>query len=158
MNTLTDFRVFADWRRDDLDLLPAARSLFTYDGDRATGYLFTEGERGWPGPFAALGPQLLLDLEALLGIQFPIVAFQAYRGGAGCDWHADTPFDAQAILSLGATRTFGIRPHGGDPEWTPVNHGDLVFMPPGFQHTHEHCVPVEDEPGERVSLVFRTRS
>jgi alkylated DNA repair dioxygenase AlkB len=152
----SDLQVFPG-RRDD-DLFAAARGLFDFgEEDRATGYLYVEGERGWPASFAATGPKLLDDLEKLLGIRFPIVAFQGYRNGSGCDWHADTPFDAQAILSLGATRTFGTRRNGGDPEWTQLHDGDLVFMPPGFQDTREHCVPVEDKPGERVSLVFRTR-
>jgi alkylated DNA repair dioxygenase AlkB len=124
--------------------------------DRATGYLYGDGAE-WPPDLATAGPKLLDDLERATGIRFTHVVFQAYRNGSGCDWHADTPFDAQAILSLGATRKFGIRPIGGEPEWLTVNHGDLVFMPSGFQDTHEHCVPVEpDKPGERVSLVFRT--
>ena len=64
----------------------------------------------------------------------------------------------QAILSLGATRTFGIRAVGEEPHWMQLRAGDLLFMPAGTQTKYEHCVPVEDEPGERISLVFRTRS
>ncbi len=119
--------------------------------DRATGSLYGDGH-DWPPSV----PDLLDQLDALLNIRFTHVAFQAYRNGSGCGWHADTPFDAQAVLSLGTTRTFGIRPIGGEPEWIQVEHGDLVYMPPGFQAGWEHCVPVEDIPGERVSLVFRT--
>lgn len=138
-------------------MLEAVRSLFSYGAgdDRATGYLYGDGQP-WSSRLAELGPALLDDLDSLLGVRFTIVAFQAYRNGSGCDWHADTPFDAQAVLSLGATRTFGVRPLGGEPEWVSVRHGDLVFMPSGFQSSHEHCVPVEDVPGERCSLVFRT--
>jgi alkylated DNA repair dioxygenase AlkB len=103
------------------------------------------------------GPELLDDLAVLTGIRYPIVAFQGYRDGAGCDWHTDDPFDAQAVLSLGVTRTFGYRPAGGgEPTWVQVGDGDLVVMPSGFQTAWQHCVPVEDVPGERVSLVFRT--
>ena len=103
---------------DGRDLLAAVRSLFVYGPgeDRATGYLYVEGEQDWPAGFC--GPVLLDDLEQFLGIRFPIAAFQAYRNGSGCDWHADSPFDVQAILSLGITRTFGIRPAGEDtPQW-----------------------------------------
>ena len=138
-------RVLPGWL-GDADLLPAVRSLFEFgDEDRATGYLSED----WG---------LLDRLESDLGVRFTIVAFQAYRNGSGCDWHADTPFDAQAVLSLGATRTFGVRLlPSGSPTWISVKHGDLVYMPPGFQDEWEHCVPVEpDKPGERVSLVFRT--
>ena len=138
-------RVLPGWL-GDTDLLPGVRSLFDFaTEDRATGYISED----WG---------LLDRLESDLGIRFTIVAFQAYRNGSGCDWHADTPFDAQAVLSLGATRTFGVRLlPSGSPTWTSVKHGDLVYMPPGFQDEWEHCVPVEpDKPGERVSLVFRT--
>lgn len=140
----------------DPELLAAVRAEFTYGpgDDRATGYLY--GEHGWPAPLATAGPALLAGLDALLGVRFTIVAFQAYRDGAGCGWHTDSPFDAQAVLSLGVTRTFGTRRPDTDPIWTRVGHGDLVFMPSEFQAEWEHCVPVEHVPGERVSLVFRT--
>lgn len=140
------------------DPLPAVRSLFAYgEGeDRATGQIYAQGEQPWAPALTDVGPALLDRLDETLGIRFPIAAFQAYKDGSGCDWHADTPFDAQAVLSLGVSRRFGIRPVGGEPEWLTVHHGDLVYMPSGMQTTHEHCVPVEDVPGERVSLVFRT--
>jgi alkylated DNA repair dioxygenase AlkB len=150
----TEAEFIPTWERRDL--FPVVRSLFEYGPgeDRATGYLFGDGH-DWP-PALFVGPDLLDRLEARFRIRFTTVAFQAYRNGAGCDWHADTPFDAQAILSLGATRTFGLRLVGGEPSWVEVSSGSLVFMPPGFQRTHEHCVPVEDVAGERISLVFRT--
>lgn len=149
--------VYRRWNSNP-ELLDAVRALFTYGpgDDRATGYLFTAGERDWPPVLTADGPILLAGLAELLDVQFTIVAFQAYRNGSGCDWHTDGPFDAQAVLSLGVTRTFGIRRPDEAPVWMLVEHGDLVSMPSGFQSEWEHCVPVEDVPGERVSLVFRT--
>lgn len=152
----TDLLVLKVWRPDD-DLLTAIRKMFAYGpgDDRATGYLFGDGQ-SWPEPLECSGRLLLDALDRDLGIRFEVVAFQAYRNGSGCDWHADTPFDAQAVLSLGATRTFGTRPVGGAPTWIVVSHGDLMVMPSGFQQSHQHCVPVEAETGERVSIVFRT--
>jgi alkylated DNA repair dioxygenase AlkB len=151
-----ELQVIRGWCVDPDPLLTAVRETFTYGSgeDRATGYL--HGDRDWPPPLAALGPELLDDLAARCGVQFTVVAFQAYLDGAGCGWHTDSPFDVQAVLSLGVTRTFGIRRPGGEPQWVKVAHGDLVVMPSGFQRQWEHCVPVEDVPGERVSLVFRT--
>jgi len=158
LNTPTDTAAifFGGWRLDSA-FLPAVRSLFEFDGDRATGNLYGDG-KDWPDPLAVEGPALLDALEAEVGIRFTHVAYQAYRNGSGCDWHSDTPFEAQAVLSLGTTRKFGIRRIGGagDPVWFSVRHGDLVYMPPGHQDEFQHCVPVEDEPGQRVSLVFRT--
>jgi len=111
----------------------------------------------WPGPFADLGPWLLADLEAQTGITFTACAYQMYRDGAGCGWHHDRDWAAQAVLSLGVTRTFGLR-RTGSPLETHVHmaHGDLLVMPPGFQDEWEHGVPPEDVPGERCSLVFRS--
>lgn len=153
--------LFAGWRAGDTALLPALRTLYSYterEPDRATGWLYLpDGPpvTHWPPPLAALGPQLLDDLERDTGVRFTACAFQAYRDGAGVDWHHDRQWDAQAILSLGVTRSFGIRSEGGTSIFR-VAHGDLVFMPAGFQDEYEHCVPAEDIPGERCSLVFRS--
>lgn len=138
--------LFPRWR-DDPALLDAARASFTFgDEDRATLYACNDGE--WIAPLAAAGPMLVDELERLVDEHFTIVALQAYRNGSGCAWHVDTPFGAQAILSLGSSRTFGV---GGD--YLPVDDGDLVYMPAPI----EHCIPEEPEsPGERCSLVFRT--
>lgn len=145
--------------RNGAELLAAVRECFAYSppGDtRATGCLYAPADGiGWPAPLAGYGPGLLGALEALTGVRFTIVAFQAYRDGAGCGWHADTPFGAQAILSLGVTREFGVRRPGGEPRWMAVGHGDLVVMPDGFQRAWEHCVREDDTTGERVALVFR---
>jgi alkylated DNA repair dioxygenase AlkB len=140
-------------------LLAVVGSLVAYapGDDRATGYLYAEAEQDWPQVLAAPGTALLDDLETLLGVQFPIVAFQGYRNGSGCQWHSDDPFDVQAILSLGVTRMFGVRRRDhSDLAWMRVAHGDLVVMPSGFQDDWQHCVPTEAVAGERYSLVFRT--
>jgi alkylated DNA repair dioxygenase AlkB len=159
LSTQADLQVIRGWCIDEPDeLLARVRQSFTYGpGDnRATGQLYAAGEQDWVPALAVRGPELLDDLAVRYDVKFTIVAFQSYRNGAGCDWHTDEPFDAQAILSLGVTRTLGVRPVGGEPEWIPVGHGDLVYMPPGYQVGHEHCVPAEDVTGERCSLVFRT--
>jgi alkylated DNA repair dioxygenase AlkB len=101
---------------------------------------------------------LVAALEATTGVRFTVFAFQAYRDGtAGCDWHRDASFGAQAIVSLGATRTFGVR-CGDEYSYHQLDAGDLVYMPDGFQDDCEHAViPEPDITGERVSLVFRTK-
>jgi alkylated DNA repair dioxygenase AlkB len=153
---MTDLQVVRKWHTDPV-LLDAVRGLFAYgpNDDRATGIVYGEGNN-WPDSLKAIGPLLLSDLHSLLGISYEIVAFQAYMDGAGCGWHQDSPFDAQAVLSLGVTRTFGVKPLDGEPQYVSLEHGDLVVMPSGFQDSWQHCVPVEDVPGERCSLVFRT--
>jgi alkylated DNA repair dioxygenase AlkB len=155
-----DLEVYTGWAAGLLPgLLDDLRRCFRYapGDDRAAGYLYETDGQPWPEPLKDTGPALLARLGLTLGVKFPVVAFQAYRAGAGCGWHADTPFAAQAILSLGVTRMFGVRRPGRDPQLMPVRDGDLVFMPAGFQQEWEHCVPAEDVPGERCSLVFRTK-
>ena len=154
-----DWQLFPGWQAGNPGLLPAVRSQFIYrDGDaRATGWLLLtdrEPVTGWPGALAAQGPALLGGLTWLTGVTFTAVCYQAYLDGAGCGWHHDRDWGAQAILSLGVTRSFALR-RAGEIDQVRLAHGDLLFMPPGFQEEWEHCVPEEDVPGERCSLVFR---
>lgn len=125
-------------------LLDAVRCGFSYGPgeDRATGYVYPP----WPAPLAELGALALYEVERLACRRFSIVAFQAYRNGAGCQRHTDDPFGDQVILSLGTTRSFWLA-----DETVTVCDGDLVFVPQGV----EHGLPEEDVPGERCSLVFR---
>jgi alkylated DNA repair dioxygenase AlkB len=152
------YRIFPGWRGGDEWLLPALRQVFTWDGDRATGWLYLQDRppfADWPPPFAALGPQLLAVLAGDVGETFTAVCFQAYRNGSGCGWHHDRDWAAQAILSLGVTRSFAVR-RAGEEHAFPLAHGDLLYMPPGFQDEWEHAVPTEPAQGERCSLVFRS--
>jgi alkylated DNA repair dioxygenase AlkB len=151
---------FPGWCTYADEVLAALREVFTYsegEPDRATGWLFLPPEgRNWPGPFAALGPQLLGELQDKTGTAFTAACFQAYLNGSGCGWHHDRNWDAQAILSLGVTRSFALRRDGTREMTVPLQHGDLFVMPSGFQHEWEHNVPTEDVEGERCSLVFRS--
>ena len=166
VESLVSYQLLPGWRERDAVLLPALRTLYSYterQPDRATGWLYSAGQFGqlppmaWPEVLAGSGPGLLDQLEATTGIRFPVVCFQAYLNGAGVDWHYDREWNAQAILSLGVTRTFAVRRlDGGYVEEMQLEHGDLLVMSPGFQHVWEHSVPAENAPGERVSLVFRT--
>lgn len=74
------------------------------------------------------------------------VVFQAYRDGtAVTGWHADAM--PQVIVSLGATRTFGL----GD-EMLTLDHGDIITIEAGVPH----CLFADpDTVDERISLVFR---
>jgi alkylated DNA repair dioxygenase AlkB len=153
--------VWRGWDDGD-ELLAALRTLYAYDGrspDRATGWLYLPAGppvTPWAPSMAKLGPALLRRLKADTGIVFTACAYQAYLDGSGCGWHHDRDWAAQAILSLGVTRTFGLRHAGGVEKRVRLAHGDLLVMPPGFQDSWEHCVPPEEVKGERCSLVFRS--
>lgn len=162
---MTTWRLFPGWRLDEGGrILAALRTLYSYTGrepDRATGWLWSARQIGqlpgtpWPDALAETGPWMLADLESLTGVRFDAACYQAYLHGSGCGWHHDRDWGAQAILSLGVARSFGLR-NGVEEQTLSLAHGDLLFMPAGMQDEYEHCVPVEQVTGERCSIVFRS--
>ena len=89
-----------------------------------------------------------------------------YRDGSdSVAWHGDTIGRSStedtmvAIVSLGATRTFALRPRGGGPSLRlPQAHGDLLVMGGSCQRTWEHSVPKTSAClGPRISIQFRPR-
>src|SRR5207248_10477772 len=62
-----------------------------------------------------------------------------------------------AIISLGATRPFGLRPMSGGPGLRlAVGHGDLLVMGGSCQRTWLHGIPkVANCLGARISVQFR---
>ncbi|GAB3018576.1 alpha-ketoglutarate-dependent dioxygenase AlkB [Mycobacterium bourgelatii] len=101
-----------------------------------------------------------------LGEPFTTVGLCCYRDGSdSVAWHGDTIGRGStedtmvAIVSLGATRTFAMRPRGGGASLRfPLAHGDLLVMGGSCQRTWEHSVPKTSTPtGPRVSLQFRPR-
>lgn len=69
--------------------------------------------------------------------------------------HADT---VVAILSLGSTRRFLLRPDGGGPSVRfDLAPGDLIVLGGTCQKTWEHCVPKRAWAGPRISVMFRER-
>jgi alkylated DNA repair dioxygenase AlkB len=101
-----------------------------------------------------------------LGERFTTVGLCLYRDGSdSVAWHGDTIGRSStedtmvAIVSLGATRTFALRPRGGGPSLRlPQAHGDLLVMGGSCQRTWEHSVPKTSGcAGPRVSMQFRPR-
>ena len=64
-----------------------------------------------------------------------------------------------AIVSLGAPRSFMLRPRGGGPAIRhELGHGDLIVMGGSCQRTWEHAVPkTAHAAGPRISVQFRPR-
>ena len=101
-----------------------------------------------------------------LGEPFTTVGLCLYRDGSdSVAWHGDTIGRSRsedtmvAIVSLGATRTFAMRPRGGGQSLRlPQGHGDLLVMGGSCQRTWEHSVPKTSTPtGQRISIQFRPR-
>ncbi len=87
-----------------------------------------------------------------------------YRNGRdSVAWHGDTIGRGAthdtivAILSLGASRTFALRPRGGGASIRfRLDHGDLIVMGGSCQRTWEHAIPkTARTTGPRVSIQFR---
>ncbi len=122
-----------------------------------------------PLPHPALvAARVVLDEHywPVIGEPFRTLGLCCYRDGAdSVAWHGDTvgrgarQDTVVAILSLGATRRFGLRPVGGGPGLRlDVRHGDLVVMGGSCQRTWQHCVPKTARPvGARISAQFRAR-
>ena len=89
--------------------------------------------------------------------------YRDHRDSTG--WHGDRatcrrPECTVPVLSLGATRSFLLRPVGGgaSTRLTPVS-GDLVVMGGRCQTDWQHSVPKQTAPGEpRISVNFRAGS
>lgn len=101
-----------------------------------------------------------------LGEPFTTAGLCMYRDGSdSVAWHGDTIGRSRtqdtmvAVVSLGATRVFGLRRRGGGPSLQlSLRHGDLLVMGGSCQRTWEHAVPKSSAPtGPRVSIQFRPR-
>lgn len=121
-----------------------------------------------PHPAIALIRRRLNDIYAgELGEPFTTAGFCLYRDGSdSVAWHGDTIGRGNtedtmvAIVSLGATRMFTMRPRGGGARRTalrlPQAHGDLLVMGGSCQRTWEHAVPKTSSAiGPRMSIQFR---
>lgn len=120
-----------------------------------------------PHPAVARLRRRLNDIYAgELGEPFTTAGFCLYRDGSdSVAWHGDTVGRSGtedtmvAIVSLGATRLFAMRPRGGGPALRlPQSHGDLLVMGGSCQRTWEHAVPkTVTASGPRISIQFRPR-
>jgi len=103
------------------------------------------------------------------GRPFDTIGYNLYRDGRdSVAWHADRERYVHedpvvAIVSVGAPRSFQLRPRagrpgsdGGEHHQFLVGQGDLLVMGGACQHDWEHCVPkVAHAPGPRLSIMFR---
>jgi alkylated DNA repair dioxygenase AlkB len=101
---------------------------------------------------------------AELGEPFVSAGLCLYRDGAdSVAWHGDriareSQRDTMvAIVSLGATRPFALRPKSGGPGLRlQVGHGDLLVMGGSCQRTWLHAIPKTAHAlGARISIQFR---
>ncbi len=119
-------------------------------------------------PTGAPLPDRLLELSAVLseryGVAFDSCLVNLYRDGSDAvAWHADSVRKMLrnpmvATVSLGARRSFLLRPAAGGPvarRYAPGG-GDLIVMGGACQHEWHHTVPREKTAsGARMSITLR---
>jgi len=118
-----------------------------------------------PHPSLAAARAILnARFRPVLGEPLRTVGLCLYRDGRdSVAWHGDTLGRGStedtivAIVSLGATRRFLLRPRGGGPaRRLELAGGDLLVMGGSCQRTFEHAVPKTSRPvGPRISVQFR---
>lgn len=124
---------------------------------------------GWKNPGVITVAPVLADAARVLsrsyGRTFDTGGLNLYRdGNDSVAWHRDRIPAAVhepvvAILTLGATRRFLVRPYGGGPStrFDPAA-GDLIVTGGLTQRRWEHTVPkTASGVGPRISVTFRHR-
>ena len=117
-----------------------------------------------PQPFPSYVQELVDPLSERYGVDFDSCLVNLYRDGSDAvAWHADTVRKRLrdplvATVSLGARRSFLVRPAAGGPtvrRYKP-GEGDLIVMGGAMQHDWHHTVPREKSAsGARMSVTLR---
>lgn len=157
------------WRQEQITLWgrthPLPR-LTCWMGDPGCSYTYS-GVRNRIEPWIPSVSTLRDLVEQAVGAKFNSLLLNHYRDGRDkLDWHADDepeldPNAPIASLSLGACRSFRLRPRRADrqPEDTltfELGGGDLLVMDPPTQRHWLHQVPQRLKlQGARLNLTFR---
>jgi alkylated DNA repair dioxygenase AlkB len=127
---------------------------------------YDEGSDAADPVLAECGRALWQHYLPELGEPFSTLGLCLYRNGDdSVAWHGDTigrgavEDTVVAIVSLGATRAFLLRPAaGGRSIRFELASGDLLVMGGSCQRTWQHAVPKTRRPvGPRISAQFRPR-
>lgn len=113
-------------------------------------------------PWPAHTRPLAAALSARYDQRFDSLGANLYRDGRdSVAWHGDRVYREQpdalvAVVSLGSTRRFLLRPKGGGASvrFEPAA-GDLLVMGGTCQRTWQHCVPKMAGGGPRISVTLR---
>lgn len=138
--------------------------LTAWYGDPKATYRYS-GLRLEPLPWLPALQQLRARLETATGARFNSVLLNLYRSGQdSMGYHADDepelgPEPVIASLTLGATRTFRLRPRrsvAAQALSLPLLAGSLLLMRGATQQNWLHALPKTTRPvGPRLNLTFR---
>ena len=154
-----------DWQARDIVLFGrriAQPRLTDWCADPAVSYRYSGITLG-PRPWHKALEHLRTLLDRALDCRFNFVLCNAYRDGRdSMGWHADNERELGeapciASLSLGASRTFRIRPRGGGASvGLELTSGSLLVMSGRSQADYQHALPKTRRPvGPRINLTFR---
>lgn len=138
-------------------------------GDFAYSYSgMTHAPAPWPAPLALLRAEVERLAFGESSGQYRGVLLNLYRDGADCiGFHSDDepeiePLSPIASVSLGAVRTFVLRPRSKQVPAAsretaiPLAHGSCLVMRGAIQKEFRHGIPREPgAEGPRVNLTFR---
>lgn len=158
------------WRQERITLWgrthPLPR-LTCWMGDHGCSYTYS-GVRNVVVPWTAAVQELRHRVEEQVGWRFNSLLLNLYRDGRDkLDWHADDepeidPAAPIASLSLGACRSFRLRPNRADRTAADtlsfeLGQGDLLVMDPPTQQHWQHQVPQRLRlSATRLNLTFRS--
>lgn len=165
-------RLFADlqdncaWRQDTVQMYGRrvlVPRLVAWYGERRAAYSYS-GLRLEPTPWLPPLLEIKAAVEAEVGTRFNSVLANLYRDGRdSVAWHADdeTELGREPIIAsvtLGATRTFGLR-HAADHSrrhHIDLPAGSLLVMGGTTQRHWQHRIAKTAKPvGPRINLTFR---
>lgn len=116
-------------------------------------------------PWTPVALEIRARLQSELACPFNSLLLNLYRDGHdSMGWHADDEPELEpqapiASLSLGAARTFRMRPRGRPADSKvafELSHGDLLVMDPPTQRHWQHELPRRLRVrGPRINLTFR---
>ena len=160
----------AHWRDEHLQMfgkrLRSPRRVCWY-GDAGVGYVYSGELHCADGWLPAL-EKIKTRLANALAEPFNFVLLNYYRDEKdSMGWHSDNepelgPRPVIASLSMGATRTFRIRPAHKTPgvrrisQTLELQHGSLLIMRGQSQQNYQHALPKSTKAcGSRLNLTFR---
>ncbi|MCP9801948.1 alpha-ketoglutarate-dependent dioxygenase AlkB [Synechococcus sp. RedBA-s] len=157
------------WRQESITLFGRSQPLprlTCWVADAGCTYRYS-GLANEPQPWSAGLLEIREALEASLGWRFNSVLLNRYRDGSDAmGWHTDDEPELEpqapiASLSLGASRSFRLKPRAGgagspEPISMELGHGDLLVMDPPTQEHWLHALPRRLRVRqERLNLTFR---
>ena len=152
--------------RDTEPLFETLRNTANWQSHRRTMYDRVVDVPRLLGRFDGAVPPFVERLRGVLNNRYDVhldrISLARYRDGHdSVAWHGDRigihrGWAVVAVVSLGGSRRFLVRPAGGGKSIRfDLGSGDLLVMGGSAQQDFEHCVPKQRSASPRIALMFR---